>query len=80
MRFLLTHLPVTSRGLRVLARFVSEERGQDVIEYGLLSAGIALVGIITWNNIGVGIAAAYGNWDSGVQDLWLPDDPIGGGS
>jgi Flp pilus assembly pilin Flp len=80
MRLLLTHFPVGSRGLRVLARFVSEERGQDLIEYGLLSAGIALVGIITWNNIGIGIAAAYGNWDSGVQNLWLPDDPIGGGS
>lgn len=64
----------------LMTRFVCDEHGQDIIEYGLLSAGIALVGIITWNNIGVGIAAAYGNWDSGVQDLWRPDDPIGGGS
>jgi Flp pilus assembly pilin Flp len=80
MRFLSTHFSVSSCGHRVLARFVCDERGQDVIEYGLLSAGIALVGIFTWNNIGIGIAAAYGNWDSGVQDLWLPDDPIGGGS
>lgn len=80
MRLLLTRFLIGSRGLRVLTRFVSEERGQDIIEYGLLSAGIALVGILTWDNIGSGIASAYGSWDSGVQDLWLPDDPVGGGS
>lgn len=64
----------------LIVRFVSEQTGQDVIEYGLLSAGIAVVGIVLWNNVGVGIAAAYGSWDSGIQDLWVPDDPIGGGS
>ena len=71
----------TFEATRQLARrLVCDETGQDVIEYGLLSSGIALVGILIWNNIGVGIATAYGNWDSNVQNLWVPNDPIGGGS
>jgi len=65
---------------RLITRFVLEARGQDVIEYALLSALIGVVGIIAWQNIGVGIYNAYNGWDSGVQSLWVPLDPGGGGS
>lgn len=64
----------------LLTQFLCDQDGQDVIEYGLLSSLIAVMGILIWNNIGVGIANAYGSWDQNVQDLWVPEDPIGGGS
>ena len=63
-----------------MMRLVCEESGQDVVEYALLSAGIALVGIVTWNAIGGGVANAYLGWDGGVQALSAcTPDPGGGG-
>ena len=64
----------------LLARLACEECGQDVIEYALLSAFIGIVGILAWQNIGVGIANAYVGWDTGVQGLSsCTPDPGGGG-
>jgi len=54
---------------QLLARLVAEDSGQDVIEYALLGAFIATVGIVAWENIGVGIKNAYQGWDTGVQKL-----------
>ena len=63
-----------------MTRLLREEVGQDVMEYALLSSGIALVGIVVWNNIGTGIANAYTGWDGGVQTLSAcTPDPGGGG-
>lgn len=61
-------------------RFWREECGQDIIEYALLSSLIATVGILIWQNIGIGIATAYGGWDTGVQNLSkCTPDPGGAG-
>ncbi|MGH9172893.1 MAG: Flp family type IVb pilin [Vicinamibacterales bacterium] len=66
------------RGL--ILRFVCDDAGQDVIEYGLLSSGIALVGVLLWQTIGTGIFNAYTGWDTGVQGLSAcTPDPGGGG-
>ena len=67
--------------MRYLAqRFVSEESGQDIIEYSLLAAFIGVVGILVWQNIGGGIKNAYFGWDTGVQSLSsCTPDPGGGG-
>ena len=60
----------------LLTRFVTEDAGQDMIEYAILSALISTVGVFTWNNIGNGVNVAYGNWNVGVQELWEPNAPI----
>ena len=65
-----------------LVRLFRDEAGQDVIEYALLSAFIATVGILAWKGIGAGIGTAYLGWDSGVQGISAcTPDPIafGGG-
>lgn len=66
---------------RALVRFVSDESGQDIIEYALLSALIGVVGILIWQNIGIGIGNAYRGWDTGVQDIssCTPDPLASGG-
>lgn len=69
-----------SRVRRLIARFVCEECGQDVIEYSLLGAFIGTVGILTWFNIGQLIGLKYASWDSNVQGLWVPPDPMPSGS
>jgi Flp pilus assembly pilin Flp len=64
----------------LILRFVCEESGQDIIESALLSALIGIVGILIWQNIGVGIKNAYLGWDAGVQSLSsCTPDPGGGG-
>ena len=42
-----------------LMKLVREDRGQDVIEYVLLAAGISIVAIITIPAIGVEVVAEY---------------------
>lgn len=60
----------------LLIRFAIEDTGQDLIEYGLLAAVIGTVGILAWEAVRVELGSKYQNWDSGVQDLWEPEDPI----
>ena len=53
----------------LLKRLVSEERGQDVIEYALLAAGISVVLIPTVPLIGDALALVYGNIQTQVESL-----------
>jgi Flp pilus assembly pilin Flp len=65
-----------------LRLFVRDDSGQDIVEYALLSALIGVVGILIWQNIGVGLRNAYQGWDTGVQSIsTCTPDPIsvGGG-
>ena len=49
-------------------RFIFDDRGQDLIEYALLSALIGIVGILAWIDVGA-LSATIGTWDAGVQGL-----------
>jgi len=44
---------------KLLARFVCEDEGQDLIEYALLAAFIALVAVIMIINVGTGVNQIY---------------------
>jgi Flp pilus assembly pilin Flp len=64
----------------LFARLIRDDSGQDVIEYALLGAFIATVGIVAWESVGARIGAAYTGWDAGVQSLsGCTPDPGGGG-
>ena len=64
----------------MLWRLLNSEDGQDLIEYALLSALIGVVGILAWTTISAAIGAAYGSWDTGVQNISsCTPDPGGGG-
>ena len=67
------------RGL--LLRLLKDDRGQDLIEYGLLGAFIGTVGILAWQAISVQIGTHYTGWDTSVQSrsLCTPDPNLGGG-
>ncbi len=53
----------------LLKRLVVEEQGQDVIEYALLAAGIAIVLIPTVPLIGAALNGVYGNINTQVRAL-----------
>jgi Flp pilus assembly pilin Flp len=63
-----------------LTRLVTDERGQDLIEYALLTAFIALASALGLNLIRAAINVTYGTWNSDVNNLWQPPNPSGGGS
>lgn len=64
----------------MLLRLIGDEGGQDLIEYALLTSVIGLVGYASFDFIQSAIFTTYGSWDTGVNSLWVPDDPTGGGS
>ena len=59
----------------LLRRLIRDDRGQDVIEYALLTATIGLVGSAAWALMADNIETVYTGWDTGVNDLWEPPDP-----
>ena len=64
----------------MLTAFLVDERGQDLIEYALLSAFIGVVGALAWINIPAAIGSAFMGWDTNVQSLSsCTPDPGGGG-
>jgi len=65
------------RVTRVLVRLWSEQDGQDLIEYALLTALIAVGGALVFPSIRTKMGAAYQSWLSGALDLWEPSLPTG---
>jgi Flp pilus assembly pilin Flp len=59
----------------MLRRFFGDTTGQDLIEYALLAAFIAIVGMVAWNTVAPAISSTYTGWDGAVQNLWEPADP-----
>ena len=63
---------------RLLATLLSDDRGQDTIEYVLLTAAIGLVSMATWPAIEAAIRDSYRQLDTNTQNLWEPPNPGGG--
>ena len=64
----------------LLKRLLSEDRGQDVIEYALLALFIGVCAVAAWQSIPGKIGLAYLGFDSGVQGISAcTPDPGGGG-
>jgi Flp pilus assembly pilin Flp len=55
--------------IELMRRLVVEDKGQDVIEYALLAAGIAVVLIPTVPLIGTALNGVYGNINTQVGAL-----------
>lgn len=61
--------------LKILRRLISEDDGQDVIEYALLTAGIGVCSIATWPVIETGIKNTYEALDADTQGEWEVPNP-----
>jgi Flp pilus assembly pilin Flp len=57
-------------------RLIREDSGEDLVEYGLLTAFIGLAGVAVFGLIMAGLNSGYTNWDSGTQGLWEMPPPI----
>jgi Flp pilus assembly pilin Flp len=52
----------------LIARFVREEEGQDIIEYALLAAFISVLAWVTLGNIGQDVSTMYTNVHTATTD------------
>ena len=65
------------RAATAVGAFVGKDDGQDVIEYGLLSAFFGIVCVAVWVSIQGHLQASYTGYDSGIQSLWESPNPGG---
>jgi Flp pilus assembly pilin Flp len=66
---------------RIVSRLLQEERGQDLIEYALVTAGIGLAGIAVWPAITAAVGTVYGTLvglEGPTQGHWEVPNPGGG--
>lgn len=60
-----------------LRRLVVDVRGQETVEYTVLTSLLAVVVLVAFEAIGAGLAAAYWNWNTNIHNLWVPPSPTG---
>jgi Flp pilus assembly pilin Flp len=61
----------------LIHRLFTDETGQDLIEYTLLTSAVALAGLATFAAIGTAINTVYTSWDTSTQAIWQPQAPAG---
>jgi len=59
----------------LLEQLLVDERGQDLIEYGLLAALIGCIGVTIFPLIEAKLNAKYTGWGTAIQNLWIPKPP-----
>ena len=55
---------------------IRDDRGQDLIEYGLLAAIVATAGILLFPGMRQRIGQLLADWGTNVNALWTPNDPL----
>jgi Flp pilus assembly pilin Flp len=64
----------TNRARAVLVRLITEDHGQDLIEYALLT-GIAVLVAAVALPAASALGDMYEAWNHDVQELWEPPPP-----
>ena len=54
---------------RLIARFIADQEGQDLIEYALLAGFISLVAIVAITLLGTGINTVFGDLATKVGNI-----------
>ena len=66
--------------LCTMRRLLTEDDGQDLIEYALLSAFIGLAGVAVFNGIGTSMQTAYDAWEGNANSNAVVEMPPPTGS
>ena len=65
---------------RVLLRLYRDSRGQDLIEYALLTTFIGFAGLLVVDVILQAIGMTYTSQENAVESVWIPNAPGSAGS
>ena len=61
--------------LHHLSEIWRDDRGADLVEYGLIALIIALAGVVVFPSIFDKLGNAFENWGNDVYEAWEPEDP-----
>ena len=66
--------------LTLLRRVVAADEGQDVVEYALLAALVALASVAAIHAVQTRMQTTYVSWSTAAQSCWqMPDPGAAGG-
>lgn len=60
-----------------IRELLSDEEGQDLIEYALLATFVGLVGAAAFASLRTAIQNTFTSWNSGNNNNWQMPDPGG---
>ena len=60
---------------RFWRRWLLDDSGQDLLEYGLLASIIAVAGILVFPSIQAAMGGKFNGWGTAVNNLWAPNNP-----
>ena len=63
-----------------LQTWLSDESGQDLIEYLLLAAFVAIASWVGVLVLETAIRTTFQSWDTASQEVWEPLPPVAAGS
>lgn len=58
-----------------IVRWTRDSRGQDLVEYALLTALVGLVAYAVLNGVGETLRDAYRAWNASAEALWEAPNP-----
>lgn len=56
-------------------RLIRDESGQDLVEYGLLAAIIAMAAVLVLPPLRARMGTAFATWERNMNNNWVPKDP-----
>ena len=59
--------------------FVRDDRGQDLVEYALLTGLISAGSLLMFSQLASAMGDAYDGWNTAAQNAWEPCPPAGSG-
>ena len=59
----------------IATRFATDDGGQDLIEYALLTAIIGISGVLILSTLSTTMGTAYSRWNTAGQNAWQPCPP-----
>jgi Flp pilus assembly pilin Flp len=62
--------------IRQGSRLWKDDRGADLIEYGLIAGIIAAAGVAAFPSIFSKLDVLFETWGTNVYNAWEPNDPI----
>jgi pilus assembly protein Flp/PilA len=63
----------------MLQRLITDDSGEDLVEYALLGAIVGIASVVTWKLLATTVGDVYGAADADVQDVSACTPNPGGG-
>jgi len=60
----------------LVTRLRREDDGQDLVEYGILTGMVVLIGVIIFTTISTKMGNAYNTWGNQIEGNWIPSSPL----